>query len=261
MTCFMSLLQYTRRFAMFRHTILLTNDFVLHKSFVALDIAVAMGNDNIANSVIEKVNEYLNNSSDFSIQFVNTNSETWFSVVESDPYFSKMYVIKYKDDASINEFVSIIKKNKVLSASDIANLVLSRVECTQLKLQKLVYFCYADYLVKTGKKLFAENVLAYPYGPVIESLHDKYCGYGSNTINADHSAERRRIVDSRFLAADSKLNILTTCLKTIKKYQSFTASELVNLTHRHGSPWSMTEDRAVINQETIIKYHSIEEAS
>lgn len=246
---------------MFRHTILLTNDFVIHKAFVALDIAVAIENDNIANNVIEKINHNLNNSSDFSIQFINTENKTWDSVINADPYFKSMYAIQYNGENSIEEFVNVIKANKVLSAFDIANLVLSRVECTQLKLQKLVYFCYADYLVKTGKKLFEENILAYPYGPVIESLHDKYCNYGSNVIVADQSLERKRIVDSRFLAADSKLNILTTCLKTIKKYQSFTASELVNLTHRHGSPWSMTEDRAVINQETIIKYHSIEEAS
>lgn len=246
---------------MFRHTILLTNDFVIHRSFVALDIAVSTDANNIANNVIKKVNHDLNNSSDFSIQFVNTDSDTWDSVIKADPYFKSMYAIKYKNEASIKDFIKIIKANKVLSASDIANLILSRVECTQLKLQKLVYFCYADYLVKTGKKLFEENIIAYPYGPVVESLHDKYCSYGSNIITADQSPERKRIVDSRFLAADSKLGILSSCSKTIKKYQSFTASELVNLTHRHGSPWSMTPDRGIISQEAIVKYHNIEEAS
>lgn len=45
---------------------------------------------------------------------------------------------------------------------------------TNLKLQKILYFAQAYYLVKTGNPLFKENIEAWQYGSVVRVVYNKY---------------------------------------------------------------------------------------
>lgn len=247
---------------LFNHTILLDNDFVVHKKFIALHYAAPISEDfDVAQSVIQRLKNFLGNDAFFSAQCLTTESASWQSVVDYDPYFRKMYNIEYDGDRSLAEFTEICRANKILHATDIAKLVLSRVECTQLKLQKLVYFCFADYLEKTGKQLFAEHPVAYKYGPVFKSLRIEYGSNDDQIIIADRSVRRQSVVDSRFLAADKTLGILRSCLETIDRYGGYSPSDLINLTHKKDSPWSFTYDpccQKIIPNELIIKQHYVE---
>lgn len=206
---------------MCKHTIFLTNDFVVHKSFVALHV-VHTGSENgeLPKYVLDKLNTLLADQGDFSVQCLTTSSKTWESVVQYDRYFESMYCIDYKGDESIDEFVSIIKANKVLTAQDIAKFVLCKVECTYSKLQKLVYLCYADYLTKTGKAIISEEPVPYTYGPVFESLRQEYKKYHDCPIPADTSQRRQNIVLSRYFAADSTLKVYLSFENTISKHRT-----------------------------------------
>ena len=84
---------------MCKHTIFLTNDFVVHKSFVALHV-VHTGSENgeLPKYVLDKLNTLLADQGDFSVQCLTTSSETWESVVQYDRYFESMYCIEYKGE-------------------------------------------------------------------------------------------------------------------------------------------------------------------
>lgn len=205
---------------MYRHAIFLANDFVAHKSFVALHV-IHNGSENgeLPKYVLDRLNSLLADQGDFSVQCLATSSETWESVVQYDRYFESMYCIDYKGDESINEFVSIIKANKILTAQDIAKFVLSNVECTYSKLQKLVCLCYADYLEKTGKAIIAESPVSSPDGPGFESLSREYGKYQDRLIPADISQRRQNIVLSRYFAVDSTFEVYFSFMRTVSDYE------------------------------------------
>lgn len=213
------------------HTIFLTTDFIEHKSFVALHVAHTRSeNGELPKYVLDKLNTLLADQGNFSVQCLTTSSETWESVVQYDSYFESMYCIDYRNDENIKEFVNIIKANEILTAQDIAKFVLSKVECTYTKLQKLVYLCYTDYLAKTGKAVISELPTPSPDGPIFESLKQEYKKYHDYPIPADTSRRRQNIVLSRYYASDYKLEVYSSFVDTLNKYGQCTASQLVKLT-------------------------------
>ncbi|MGA0447934.1 MAG: Panacea domain-containing protein [Candidatus Phytoplasma pyri] len=59
---------------------------------------------------------------------------------------------------------------------DVANYIIANKkipDLTNLKLQKLIFYIYAVYLVKTNQKtkMFHSNIEAWPYGPVFPELY------------------------------------------------------------------------------------------
>lgn len=63
-------------------------------------------------------------------------------------------------------------KVDVITPKDVARYFLYRAYddgewVTPLKMQKLVYFAYVWTLLMTGKKLFNEEIQAWPNGPVV----------------------------------------------------------------------------------------------
>jgi uncharacterized phage-associated protein len=48
-----------------------------------------------------------------------------------------------------------------------------QIDITNLKLQKLLYYCQAWSLVFTGQALFAERIEAWVHGPVVPSIFRK----------------------------------------------------------------------------------------
>jgi len=53
---------------------------------------------------------------------------------------------------------------------------------TSMKIQKMLYFLYRDYLKETQMSLFSERFSTWKYGPVLESVYHTYKIYGSNSI-------------------------------------------------------------------------------
>ena len=51
-----------------------------------------------------------------------------------------------------------------------------------MKLQRLLYFIYRDYLIKTGQPLFSERFEAWKYGPALSSVHAVFGYYKNNPI-------------------------------------------------------------------------------
>jgi uncharacterized phage-associated protein len=96
---------------------------------------------------------------------------------------------------------------------------------SNLKLQKLLYFVQAEFLVTTGKPCFREKIVAWDFGPVIPEVYRKFCIFGSAHIpvsavaNPILSKGTKELIDG----------IVFTCLP-------FSSSQLVEIT-QHQTPW------------------------
>lgn len=118
-----------------------------------------------------------------------------------------------------------IAKYFILRATDDGELI------TPLKMQKMVYFAYAVYLLqKKGKdKLFQEKIEAWPSGPVVPSLYRKLKKYGSSPIKETFAD----ISIKDFLKKYSSIKDLLD--EVYDKCQSLSAFQLVAITHNEKS--------------------------
>lgn len=89
------------------------------------------------------------------------------------------------------------RKNTELSASDVAKYFIwkssrSGRPITNKKLQKLVYYAQAWYLVSNGgkKKLFPEKIEAWIHGPVVPDLYHQYKEFGFGPIDSKLGSEK-----------------------------------------------------------------------
>ena len=192
------------------------------------------------------------------IHRISTSSPDWSSVVEADTYFKEVILVQDQDD-----FIAFASNDRDLTAIDIAKYVLTLLPTTQLKLQKLVYLIYEKHLVNTGVPLFEEPILAWKHGPVTKSLYDEFREYGSNTI--PYEEDNTVIITSkevavnpsymRIFSSECGLSALDVIHEIIDEYEYHSAWDLVNLTHRSGSPWEKAYKpgvNAVISDEIIL---------
>lgn len=203
------------------------------------------------------------NIDQFGMHKLSTDSYDWESVIEKDSYFEDVYATE--DDTV---FFDMLVGDQEISAIDIAKLFLSIKSFSQLKIQKLVYLAYADYLCKYQRTMFREDVVAYPYGPVVESVYQEFKKYGADDIEVEEnysykiSEKKLPPLFMKILSSEHGMEILDSAFRVILKFKTTTASELVELTHSPESPWTMTYEgpytNRVITDETIINYHKNE---
>lgn len=221
---------------MINHFIIMSDSYSEHVR-IALDICEEEKNTNYINNTILKIKEAFKGDAPFSIHSIYADSMDWSAVEKADPYFKNVKVIK-----NVNEFIEKIQKDRTLKGTDVAKYILSKVSCPHLKLEKLCYLCYADYLCESGKQLFRDRIYAFKYGPVVDSVYKKYKKCGSLEINEDNEIiekqeELRLPSESRILFAEDGVKKVFSINETLKKYGDLSASKLVKITHTKDSPW------------------------
>jgi len=124
----------------------------------------------------------------------------------------------------------------------IANFILDACESigitvTNLKLQKLMYFCHAMVLVKTGQPLMNPGFQAWRYGPVNKLVYSIFKVFGEQPIT-----ERA----TKLIIETGNTEICTNNLSTQTKahisecltiYGNISTGQLVKLTHIIDGPW------------------------
>lgn len=60
---------------------------------------------------------------------------------------------------------------------------------SNLQLQKILYYTQKEFLQKHRRALFADNIEAWPFGPVINEVYYYFCGFGSFPISYVPSEE------------------------------------------------------------------------
>lgn len=200
-------------------------------------------------------NEY-GKDAPISTHYIQTDNSSWQSVVDKDKFFEDVMPIQTKE-----EFVQILLKDKELKGIDIAKYILTQTPCTHLKLEKMVYMCYAEYLCETNERLFQDKIYAYRLGPVVKTVYEKYKKSGKSSLEAEDDVVtydekvKNMPLRSRILSSHNGVKKVISVDKIIEKYSKYTANELVELTHKKQTPWSVTEKNKIIKDKDILKYH------
>jgi uncharacterized phage-associated protein len=136
----------------------------------------------------------------------------------------------------------------IYSAHDIAKLLITQSDpeigdiISNLKLQKLLYYCQGVNLALYKQPLFKEDLFAWQYGPVVSEVYHTYKIYSSGVINKN---------------IDDLIDIDTQSEDLIKEvyevYGQYSALKLMNMTHKE-SPWNETKIGEIITHDKLINY-------
>lgn len=137
------------------------------------------------------------------------------------------------------------------SAIDVAKYIIlyckeNGYSISNLKLQKLLYFVQAQFLVAKGEPAFEEEIEAWDFGPVVPVVYQHFKMWGSSEIPA-------------LLAKGAKAKIYEEDQRImdeiLKECAPYSASSLVDITHNQ-DPWVDAYERYCNN---VISIESIEE--
>lgn len=183
----------------------------------------------------EPDDEHVNNTS-----FVNNDGSMLFTLSEPGSSIIANYPAETRRD--------------VVSVFDVAFYIMSKVkQCTTMKLQKLLYYCQAWYLVWNDKPLFKENIEAWANGPVIRELFNVYRGLFTITENMMSLGNPNK------LSVEQKTDIDNI----LKAYADKNSQWLINQTHSE-RPWQDARrgmspnerGHKVITHEAMAEYYS-----
>ncbi|MCI8639686.1 MAG: DUF4065 domain-containing protein [Coprococcus sp.] len=133
-------------------------------------------------------------------------------------------------------------------ASDIARYIIERCKenntpISNLKLQKILYFVQAEFLVTKNQPCFAEEIEAWDFGPVVPSVYYEYRVFGGANIPCIGRTVGKRSISAR----DREIlnGIIDECA-------DYSASALVDITHSQ-TPWIKAYEQDGYNNEITIE--------
>lgn len=100
-------------------------------------------------------------------------------------------------------------------------------QISNLKLQKILYFIQAEFLVEIGIECFNNQIEAWDFGPVIPDVYHKYKIYGSADIPKSEGTQCTGIIRNSDLRRIQDM---------INQCAPYSASYLVEKTHNQ-APW------------------------
>jgi uncharacterized phage-associated protein len=118
---------------------------------------------------------------------------------------------------------------------------------SNLKLQKLLYYAQGTFLAVKNEKLFADDLLAWAHGPVVERVYHVYKDSGSRPIDFDEDYDDSHIDDyDKSLLED-----------VYYSFSGFSAWKLREMTHNE-DPWKNTPRNHIIDPDLIKDYFTRE---
>lgn len=145
--------------------------------------------------------------------------------------------------------------NKYYDPIAVANFFIDKalsegVDLTPMKLLKLVYIAHGWNMAVNEAPLINEAVIAWKYGPVIESIYHIFKKYGKNSIT---KLEYRNGNIPFIPASDAATNeVLNRVWDT---HKDFSGVDLSAMTHLDDSPWSQTSLNRTIPNDMIRRYY------
>lgn len=116
-------------------------------------------------------------------------------------------------------------------------------DITNLKLQKLLYYCQGYYLALRGKKLFDTPLEAWKYGPVVPVVYQNYSFAGRSCIPCPAEFDQSSLSDDEKQIIDGVLRM----------YGCYSASKLIEMSHSE-TPWATTAQGEVIPTDLISSF-------
>lgn len=120
---------------------------------------------------------------------------------------------------------------------------------SNLKLQKLLYYCQGAHYVWDRERLITDDIFeAWDYGPVIRTIYHQYKKFGQNDITLNTFAHADKF-------EKLNLNERETIQAVWNQLKNLSAFELVEQTHNE-EPWreSMLNKKLFIEESSIRDY-------
>ncbi len=138
------------------------------------------------------------------------------------------------------------------SAIDVARYIIwyckkKGYSISNLKLQKILYFVQANFLISIGRPCFEENIEAWDFGPVVPDVYHKFKIFGS----ADLPEAVCKGAESLILRSDKQL-----INEQVDECGEYSASSLVEITHNQ-DPWKNAYRKGynnIISNSAIYSY-------
>ncbi|EGT4019840.1 hypothetical protein QCK_1707 [Clostridioides difficile CD45] len=133
---------------------------------------------------------------------------------------------------------------------------------TNLKLQKLLYYIQAAFLVEFKEKCFDEEIVHWRHGPVVYKVYSEYKIYTDEEIKDRQLESSDIIMNTNFNFSVEKIeydkiNFLQDDLELIDKvidsYKNYTPWDMVKKTHEE-KPWKNTIKNETIKTQSIAEY-------
>lgn len=134
-------------------------------------------------------------------------------------------------------------------ALDIARYVINRAHhkkasISNLKLQKILYYIQAAFLIEYSRACFDDTILCWRHGPVIKNVYDNFSIFSSREIPEQKTYNKLTIENGKlcFKALPFTCDFLSTCDRTlidkvVDGLLPYDAWYLVDRTHEE-DPWN-----------------------
>lgn len=190
----------------------------------------------------------------FSSHTLSTSGPSIQSLQEEDPYFDGII-----DYTNFEEFLKVVEKKSMISDEEVAGYLKSHFNLHTYPLQKVLYYSFADYLVKYGKQPFSATFEAFDHGPV-----DRQVWLEGRDMPVKLESKASDFIQKSSFRPEIK-NDIDSAVKKYADYfdknNSFENSSK-NPTHNIGTPWERAYRlgrNTIISTENIKKYHYLEE--
>lgn len=127
-----------------------------------------------------------------------------------------------------------VKNNAQIRQFDFAD------ELTQMKVMKLLYYVQGTSLAVYNRKAFPDDVIAWKYGPAVESVHSRYAG--KRGIVGKITSED--LADYKEIEADPEMASVVHAVQDA--FGDKSAIELMHQTHSE-RPWKETRQSDIID--------------
>ncbi|MDU7067145.1 MAG: DUF4065 domain-containing protein [Clostridium perfringens] len=112
---------------------------------------------------------------------------------------------------------------------------------SNLKLQKILYYVQAYFLVTKNEPCFREDIIHWRHGPVVREVYSQYKMYFDDEITRSNGFGDLESYDKNLIN------------KVVDSYKTYGPWDMVRKTHEEG-PWINTNSDDVIDKEEIKKY-------
>lgn len=127
----------------------------------------------------------------------------------------------------------------MIAVQALANTILMKsftesVDVSPMKIQKLIYFVFRDFLQKHGKKLFSEEFETWKYGPVLPSVYYEFNSFGPRPITKFSRDAQGNVT---IIDKDKAPQIIEVIDDVWRRYKNYNGIELSKMTHEKGTAW------------------------
>jgi uncharacterized phage-associated protein len=103
---------------------------------------------------------------------------------------------------------------------------------SQMKLQKMLYFLYQDYIRMNGSPIFSERFEAWKYGPALRCVYEEFKEFGADLISRYYTDG-----DGKCCMVDGDVLLNESLRRVWGMYKNYDGVQLSQVTQVEGSAW------------------------